>query len=183
MKKKSETVLRNTKHYHEGRSSMNRGIHSKPNNGHTNEWMTPPEVLSGLGHFDLDPCAHPEQPWRTAKEMISPPQDGLALDWVGRVWLNPPYGASLKTWLARLADHGNGIALVPGRTEVESWFWPYIWERADSILFFRGRLYFRKPSGEKCGNAGHGSVLAAYGRENTKTLQECGLRGKVIVLK
>lgn len=159
-----------------------RGIHSKPNNGASNDWLTPPEIIHALGPFDLDPCACAGMPWSTAKTMVAPPQDGLAGEWRGRVWLNPPYGQSLEKWISRLADHGDGIALVPARTEVESWFWPQVWERADAVFFFRGRLYFRRPDGTTEGNAGHGSVLAAYGLRNVHAIELSGLRGRTIRL-
>lgn len=161
---------------------MRRGIHTRPNGGQTVEWLTPRELLRPLGVFDLDPCAHPDQPWETARRMIAPPQDGLAVPWSGRVWLNPPYGAAIVPWLSRLAEHGNGLALVPSRTEVESWFWPFIWEKADAVLFFRGRLRFHKPDGTRANGAGHGSVLAAYGPQNVVALERSSLRGKLIHL-
>jgi len=157
---------------------MNRGIHTKPIRGLTNDWLTPPEIITALGPFDLDPCAHPEQFYQTASLMISPPQDGLVHQWDGRVWLNPPYGNELIRWIAKLANHRDGIALVPARTEVESWFWPFVWEEADALLFLRGRLYFHLPDGSTKGNAGHGSVLAAYGEENVKALEGCGIAGR-----
>lgn len=163
-----------------GERQVSRGIHSKPNNGLTNDWLTPPEIIASLGRFAIDPCAHPKQFYRTADKMVSPPKDGLVHGWVGRVWLNPPYGSALKHWIKRLSEHGNGIALVPARTEVESWFWPFIWEKADAILFIRGRLYFRKPDGSKTGNAGHGSVLVAYGSNNVDALKTCGIAGRLI---
>ena len=161
---------------------MNLGIHSLPNNGTTNEWLTPPEILKALGTFDLDPCAHPQQPWRTAVRMIAPPEDGLAAEWTGRVFLNPPYGQQIAVWLKKLVEHGNGIALVPARTEVESWFWPHIWLKADAIFFFRGRLFFRQPDGSKRGNAGHGSVLAAYGQHNVDAIVSSDLPGRIVYL-
>lgn len=30
-----------------------RGIHSRPNNGATVHWITPPEIVAALGRFDL----------------------------------------------------------------------------------------------------------------------------------
>lgn len=159
-----------------------RGIHTKPNRGLSNDWLTPPEIVKALGKFDLDPCAHPQQFYRTAKRMIAPPKDGLSAIWSGRVWLNPPYGGELRKWLERLARYGDGIALVPARTEVESWFWPFVWESADAVLFLKGRLYFHKPCGGLCGNAGHGSALAAYGSQNANALKASGIVGKFIPL-
>lgn len=157
-----------------------RGIHSRPNDGLTNEWLTPPKILTALGSFNLDPCAHPKQFYRTADHMISPPADGLDCEWRGRVWLNPPYGSETKKWMLRMTGHHNGIALVPARTEVESWFWPYIWQSADAILFLKGRLYFLRPDGTRAGNAGHGSVLAAYGFKNVIALRHCGIPGALV---
>lgn len=163
---------------------MRRGIHTKPVRGMTNDWITPPEIIRSLGKFDLDPCAHPCQFTKTASVMISPPSNGLddKFDWAKRVWLNPPYGDEITAWMKKMAEHGNGVALVPARTEVESWFWPYVWDSADAVLFLKGRLYFLTPSGEKRGNAGHGSVLVAYGAENVSIIRDCGIKGKYIRL-
>lgn len=167
---------------------MSRGIHTKPNNGLSNDWMTPRWIIEDLGPFDLDPCRCYGQRQECAKHSYTVDDDGLAQKWFGRVWLNPPYGSALKHWLKRLAEHGDGVALVPARTEVESWFWPYIWERAHAVFFFRGRLYFERPDGMTVGNAGHGSVLAAYGPLNVlsirRAMQPRGrLDGKLIELK
>lgn len=160
-----------------------RGIHTLPNNGASNHWLTPPKIVKPLGPFDLDPCAYPKQFYRTARRMVAPPQDGLAIKWRGRVWLNPPYGDSIVPWLERMVDHGNGIALVAARTEVEKWFWPFVWEAADAVLFLRGRLYFFRPDGKQArGNAGHGSVLVAYGNLNVIALKTCQIAGKFLRL-
>lgn len=158
-----------------------RGIHTKPNNGLSNEWITPREIVTALGKFDLDPCFHPKQFYRTATRVISPPDDGLLKGWQGRVWLNPPYGSGIGRWVGKLAGHGNGIALVPSRTEVEKWFWPFVWEAADAILFIRGRLYFHRPDGTTAGNAGHGSVLAAYGHTNVEAIKSSGIKGRLVL--
>lgn len=163
--------------------AVSRGIHTQPNQGATNSWLTPPEIPSALGKFDLDPCCPFGMPWRLAEKTFTEFEDGLWQPWKGRVWLNPPYGGELKRWIKRLAEHGNGIALVPARTEVESWFWPHIWEAASAVLFIRGRLYFHTVSGSLLGNAGHGSVLAAYGTGNANSLASCGIAGKYIRLK
>lgn len=170
---------------------MRRGIHTKPNKGASVEWLTPPEIVRALGEFDLDPCADVGQFYSTAKRMIKPPADGLDEAWKGRVWLNPPYGTkNLMLWLARMAEHGNGIALVPSRTEVDAWFWPFIWEAADAVMFRRGRIHFRLPNdakllpnGKKKGNAGHGSVFVAYGTRNVVALRKSGIVGRMFDLK
>jgi hypothetical protein len=32
------------------------------------EWLTPPEIITSLGMFDLDPCTPSVRPWDTAKK-------------------------------------------------------------------------------------------------------------------
>lgn len=134
------------------------------------EWLTPPEVIEALAPFDLDPCAAHNQPWDTAAEQFTIFDNGLAREWKGLVWCNPPYGRATGVWLDRLAHHGNGIALIFARTETEM-FWRQVWCRADCLLFLNGRLHFHHVDGRRASaNAGAPSVLAAYGGEATQRL-------------
>lgn len=151
--------------------------------GDTQTWLTPPHILRALGPFDLDPCAAVYQPWKTARKHYTEKDDGLSLPWEGRVWLNPPYNRYLiGQWLQRLADHGNGIALVFARTETAV-FQQYVFSRADSILFLRNRLTFYTEAGVPGSfNGGAPSCLIAYGEENVSSLQDCGLEGKHLLV-
>lgn len=146
------------------------------------EWLTPPWLFLHLPEFDLDPCAPIDRKWPMAKNHYTIEDDGLKKTWSGRVWLNPPYGRHTGVWLARLADHGNGIALIFARTETEM-FREHVWEKADALLFFYGRLHFHHVNGEraKC-NAGAPSVLIAYGRENADFLRDSKIYGKFVRL-
>lgn len=148
------------------------------------EWITPRHIIDafGIGYFDLDPCAAVNQPWSCARKAFTIEQDGLAFDWWGNVWLNPPYGAHTGTWLSRLAEHGNGIALIFARTETRDWF-TYIWPKASAILFIEGRLYFCDTNGKPAPhNAGAPSALIAYGRDNAQALLKSGIKGRLVFL-
>ena len=135
------------------------------------EWLTPPNIIKGLGEFDLDPCSPIHRPWDTANHHYNILDDGLTKEWFGRVWLNPPYGREATKWLDKLATHGNGKALIFARTETDMFF-EQVWKRADALLFFKGRLYFHHVNGDRArANAGAPSVLIAYGEENVKTLE------------
>ena len=143
------------------------------------EWLTPPEILRALGEFDLDPCAPhaSRRPWSTAAEHYSREENGLARPWAGRVWLNPPYGREAARWLARLAEHGDGVALIFARTET-SMFFEHVWNRATAVLFLRGRLHFHHVDGRRAeANAGAPSCLVAYARRNAEMLASSGLNG------
>lgn len=146
--------------------------------GSSIEWWTPPWIFDALGiGFDLDPCAPmpPAAPWLPATERYCLPDDGLASPWFGRVWLNPPYGREAGEWVTKLAEHGDGIALVFNRADAK-WCQDAI-ERADAICLIRGRLSFIDGSGrERNGhNAANGSMLIAYGEDCARVVLDCGL--------
>lgn len=147
------------------------------------EWLTPPEILDQLGGFDLDPCHPINSPWVRVPKFFTVENDGLKQEWTGRVWLNPPYGLEAATWLSKLANHGNGIALIFARTET-AMFFEQVWEKADALLFIKGRLFFHHVTGEKAkSNSGAPSVLIAYGKNNAEILRSCGIVGKYIELQ
>jgi hypothetical protein len=147
------------------------------------EWLTPPEIIRALGEFDLDPCAPVNRPWPMAREHYTVLDNGLMLPWEGRVWCNPPYGREAEEWLARLAGHGNGIALIFARTETEMFF-SQVWNKAHAVLFIQGRLFFHYVDGRKAeANSGAPSCLIAYGADNVKALEESGIKGKLVKLK
>lgn len=138
-------------------------------------WLTPPEIVRALGSFDLDPCCPPAMPWQTAARMVSLPQDGLAMPWEGRVWLNPPFGNQAHKWIAKLSGHKNGIALVPARTETRMFF-ASVWGIADAVLFLRGRPHFYYADGTMAAaNSGAPIMLVAYGENNAEALERCEL--------
>lgn len=139
-------------------------------------WLTPPWIIHALGEFDLDPCCPPAMPWVTAKKMVCQPADGLAIEWKGRVWLNPPYGRDSHPFLDHMRRHGDGIALLFGRTDTAAWqdlVLPY----ASGLLLMRGRLRFRHEDGSPAGTANAPSILVAYGDENVAALANSGIAG------
>ena len=160
------------------------GGHQRAYRGHSDEWLTPPAIIDALGPFDLDPCSPVHRPWDTAKLHYTIEDDGLAKPWGdNRVFMNPPYGPETGKWLEKLANHGNGIALIFARTETEI-FHRWVWQRADAILFLRGRLYFHKISGERGrSNAGGPSALIAYNPANADKLRTCGIAGHFVDLQ
>ena len=146
-------------------------------------WLTPPSILSALGSFDLDPCAAPSpRPWPTALRHVELPENGLQVEWIGRVWCNPPYGAEAARWLDKLATHGNGIALVFARTET-AMFHEHVWPRANGLLFLRGRIAFCDRAGKPANSAGAPSCLIAYGAANANVLASCSLAGHFVRLE
>lgn len=151
------------------------------NTKNNDEWLTPPYIIESLGEFDLDPCAPIKRPWNTAGKHYTIEDDGIKQDWEGRVWCNPPYGKETFMWMNRMAVHGNGIALIFARTETIG-FHEQIWNKADAIFFFKGRLAFHYVDGTKGDVANAPSCLVAYGKNNIDAIKTSGLKGKLVLL-
>ncbi len=118
------------------------------------DWCTPEWVVDLVervagARIALDPCCNRQSPLygRSSNVCVLPHSNGLAEDWTrygGMVYVNPPYGRALRTWLGRCADAGGRVpvvALVPSRTGAK-WFQEYVLGRANAICYLRGRVTF-----------------------------------------
>ena len=154
----------------------------KKSSSYSDEWYTPKFIIDSLGKFDLDPCAPINPLWQTAKIMYNKSDDGLTKEWAGRVWLNPPYSRPLiGQFVRKLAEHGNGIALLFNRCDSKM-FQDLIFPNASAIMFVKGRIKFYRPDGTQGDSPGCGSVLIAFGEENAKILEYSNIPGKYIKL-
>jgi site-specific DNA-methyltransferase (adenine-specific) len=113
--------------------------------GKRQDWATPVQLFRHLDaefHFTLDAAADPDT--ATTAAFFSSSDDSLGHDWHGTVWMNPPYGRKIETWLyhAQVAAlHGaTVVALVPARTDTGWWHRRCM--TASEIRFLRGRLCF-----------------------------------------
>lgn len=109
------------------------------------DWETPRDFFDRLDQefeFELDVCATPE----TAKcqRYYTPETDGLARNWTGTCWMNPPYGSEIADWMEKAYNESlNGatvVCLVPSRTDT-NWWHNYAM-KASEIRFVWGRLRF-----------------------------------------
>lgn len=145
----------------------------------SDEWYTPTYITDALGDFDLDVCSSRE--WIKGAKFFTPDDNGLAHVWSGRVWLNPPY-SNPGPWMARLAEHGRGTALVFARTDTK-WWHHAVWPEASAFLFLKRRVSFvafdaaQQAFGH---NATAPSVLVAYGAADQNILEQCGLEGAFV---
>lgn len=149
--------------------------------GVTAEWYTPPEIFHALGlEFDLDPASPAGGvPWVPATRFISAEEDGLATSWVGRVWLNPPYGRGIARWVDKMLEHRDGVLLTFARTDTR--WWQHAARAADAICFLSGRVVFIPGSERAPGKRsptdrpGASSTLFAYGAVCARALEHSGL--------
>lgn len=146
------------------------------------EWYTPPEIISSLGSFDLDPCSPANPPYKIANKIYTKEDNGLVLPWFGRVWLNPPYGSQMKYWVKKMSEHNRGLALLFVRTETEA-FQRWIFPVCCSILFIQGRVNFLNAGGIRSISDGRAaSVLISYGPEEVEAIEASRIKGKHVLV-
>src|SRR5690606_27557282 len=97
--------------------------HEKGRVGNSVKWLTPYWLIEKIGGpFDLDPCGCDGQCNTANRVFMLPNEDGLSIPWFGSVFLNPPFGQdNLPKWLKKMAEHGDGIALLPARVDNRAW--------------------------------------------------------------
>src|SRR5215204_2535296 len=122
-----------------------------------NEWFTPAEHIelarAVLGEIDLDPASHAKaQKVVKAKQYLTKADNGLAGEWRGRVWLNPPYAQPAiaefvsKMCAERLANRVSAAIMLTHNYTDTAWFHEAAGV-ADAICFTRGRVKFYEPGG------------------------------------
>ena len=124
--------------------------------GSTQVWPTGGSVFDALvkefGPFDLDACATREnakaERFNDADVWVS----GLAVPWIGLVYMNPPYsGRVIGKWVAKAyqssLEGATVVCLLPVRTDT-AWWHDYVMQAAE-IRFLRGRGHFTNAAGER----------------------------------
>lgn len=114
----------------------------------TDDWATPRELFNEqnrLHQFDLDVAAsstnHLCTEWFGLDHDDESRRDGLAANWYGHVWCNPPYGRGIKDWVLKASQHDDLVVmLLPARTDTK-WFHELVLPNA-SVEFIKGRLKF-----------------------------------------
>ena len=146
--------------------------HDLIDHGTSDDYYTPPFIFEALGvEFDMDVSAPPNGvPWIPAKQSLTIIEDGLATDWHGRVWCNPPY-SNVTPWAKKLIKHNNGIALV--QMAKSAWF-NLVWEHCSGALVLPPNIKFVRGDGTSA-PIFMPVILFAFGEDNRQILIDSGL--------
>jgi hypothetical protein len=152
------------------------------------EWYTPPEYIEAakdiLGEIDLDPASNPTaQQIIGAKQHYTKDTDGLAHEWRGKVWMNPPWGRICADFVSKLVDHYNAgevaeaILLLNSNSNETEWFQP-LWDH--TLCFSRGRINYYTADGERGAGSTHGSVFVYMGPNSQQFAKRFAEFGNVV---
>ena len=110
----------------------------------SDDWETPYRLFAELDrefHFTLDPCATPAN--AKCKQFYTKKDNGLAKDWSGVVFLNPPYGRDVGKWIRKAyCESQRGVTVVcllPARTDTVWW---HRYCLKGEIRYIKGRVKF-----------------------------------------
>lgn len=157
---------------------------SHESKGKSDEWYTPKYIFEALGcSFDMDVSSPVDRKYCSviAQEYIT--EKSLDLEWRGFVWMNPPYGneKQKELWLNKLINHGDGIALMPNRTNAN--WWQIAAENCTCLLFTFDKIKFIDQNGITGNSPSTGNTLFAFGETAEKALYNAQNNGLGIVLK
>jgi site-specific DNA-methyltransferase (adenine-specific) len=112
----------------------------------SDDWPTDPAIFDALnrefGPLELDVCSTHEN--AKCSRYYTKDDNGLAQAWTGRVWMNPPYGRTIGTWMDKAAQSAAEgalvVCLVPAR--VNTAWWRRSAAQASLVRIYPGRLRF-----------------------------------------
>lgn len=135
----------------------------------TDEWPTPADLIAQIKQaypLELDVCATHEN--AKAPRYFTKDDDGLAQEWRGVCWMNPPYGRGIGKWVAKAAESADTlgsvvVTLLPARTDTKWWHTycePVLrGQKPGEVIFLKGRVKF----GDAKTGAPFPSVIVVFG--------------------
>ena len=139
----------------------------------SDEWYTPPEyiqaVRGALGGIDLDPASNPiAQRTVQATRYFAKDHDGLAQEWRGRVFLNPPYSNPLGTdFVVKLCEEYEAgrvteAILLQNAGTGTIWF-HRVGQSCSAMCFTRKRIGFLRSDGTRHDGNRYAQVFCYFG--------------------
>lgn len=130
----------------------------------TDQWATPQDFFDKLNDefgFTLDACA---SEWNHKVDVyFDEQQNALVQKWQGIVWMNPPYGRTIKHWMKKAYESAQEgatvVCLIPARTDTAWW---HDYAAKGEVRFIRGRIKFVDGSGDATNSAPFPSAVVIF---------------------
>jgi phage N-6-adenine-methyltransferase len=134
----------------------------------SDDYYTPKWIFDALDlRFELDVASPPGgPPYVPCDRYFTQEDDGLAQEWQGRVWMNPPFSKA-SNWVERFILHSNGIALLPAARS--AWF-NKLWNDQNARCFCLPSNFAFVG-----GTIAYTCMIWAYGDVNQRALSNLGM--------
>ena len=149
------------------------------NKNGTVEYFTPREFVDAArrvfgGTIDLDPASSAfANETVKAEKFFSKDNDGLAQEWQGNIWLNPPYtNGVIQKFVSKLlaSNFTSAIVLVDAATDTK-WF-GHLADACAGIVFTSGRVNCLPHGKKNSSNPTRGSAIFYIGDDAEKFFAE-----------
>jgi hypothetical protein len=140
----------------------------------SDELFTPKWIFDALGvQFDLD-VASSASPFVEVptKRFLTIADDSLKQDWIGKVWMNPPF-SKVTPWIEKWLDHANGFCLVPLSSNGR-WI-TTLWESDAALTYLPTNMAFIGGQDGVMVKHRWRCSLWAIGEDNVKALENSGI--------
>jgi phage N-6-adenine-methyltransferase len=133
------------------------------------EWYTPKWIFDGLGIvFSIDVCGPADRTHIAvpSEQYYTEEDDGLASEWWGTIWCNPPY-SDPEPWATKCIEHGDGLLLT--HIPMNAGWASAVWQKCDGLRLFQA-IEFVRPDG-KLQRPGMWLQIAAFGSDAVGALE------------
>ena len=154
------------------------------------EWYTPEDIIElvrkVLGKIELDPASSKQaNKIVKADTYYSESYDGIEPHWEGRVFLNPPFAASLiGKFVAKLCEHYEAgdvpAAILLTNNNTDTTWWHQAADACKGICYTKGRIAFYNPAGE-IAQPTNGHTLFYFGKKLATFAAKFANVGKTMV--
>ncbi|GAM77090.1 modification methylase Bsp6I [Vibrio ishigakensis] len=145
-----------------------------------NEWHTPHQYIDSarkvMGSIDTDPASNDiAQEYIQADTYYTIDNSSLDKEWSGNVWMNPPYGRTIKDFCNKLVDEfesgrvKQAIVLTNNGTDTQ-WF-DALSGISSAICHHKKRIAFLRPTGERVNNNTKGQIFMYIG-DNSQAFRD-----------
>lgn len=150
-------------------------------------WRTPPELVTPVrryfgGRIPFDAATAPDNPCK-ARRFLTEEQDGLAMKWPRRVWVNPPYGKALRLWLPKIAheaERGCEIVTLIPCARYEQYYYQFSMVQANATCLIRKRVKFiRASTGDRVAGNPYANMFVGFNVDEDRFAEEFGHLGMV----
>jgi len=145
------------------------------------DWATPRSLMLWISNnLGWNPTLDAAASVRNTKaaHFYSKNDDGLTKPWYGNVWVNPPYGKAIPSWVEKAGKEitrkecKSIMMLLPARVDTK-WFHELVVPHAWMVYFIKGRLNHQHKNQAKSSTAPFPSMLVYFRKHR---LPETGMR-------
>ncbi len=150
-----------------------------------NDWYTPNKYIESartvLDGIDLDPASSDlAQKTVKASTYYTAETNGLDKDWMGSVWMNPPYSMpEIQNFIDKLLSENISEWIVLTNNSSDTGWFHKLLDSADLVCFTKGRVGFENVEGQTMATR-QGQAFFYKGKNKEKFIENFNIFGAIL---